>query len=245
MRAKFGDKHSIQNGERTILGYYRHNGPSPISNTRRDFESAAYSETTEIPPGIYPILPGWNHYGGNGGEPTLYVEFKGKVTDDYFPSSLGGHIMNSPTPKHIGEPRTITRVINVIDAIEKTGTIPNKSPDKNGEIPPDIYIDPKCWKDILESYQSRLRKDIDYLIKVSQESKENLPNSVGQLRYASACVNHEATAVEKISRAMEYLENPTFKQLKLSNTTWVPTQEEKTLGKERKNKEFEDLHQIS
>jgi len=225
MKVKFGDKASTQNGERTVMGYYRHNGPEPISNTRRDFESAAYSETTEIPPGVYPILPGWNHYGRDGGEPTLYIEFKGTVTDDYFPTSLGGVPIGTTKPKHLGEPRTITRRLDVALAIKDTGITPNKTPNKDGKISPDVYIDPKYWQDILEYYQTLLDKDVQYMVKVAT-SKEELKDKTGSLRYASACVNDTATKVEKIAQAIEYQKNPTFRNYTIVNSQWIKEAED-------------------
>lgn len=220
MQAKFGDKDSIQNGERTVIGYYRHNGPKPISNTRRDFESAAYSETTEVPVGVYPILPGWNHYGKEQGEPTLYIELKGTVTDDYFPSSFGGVVVGNTDPKHKGEARTVTRLIDAAQAIEKTGNSVNKTPNKEGNIAPDIFIDPKHWNDILEHYKKALKKDIEYFLKVSQEQK-SLEELTSTFRYASACINDSATKVEKIHQSIEYQKNPTFKSLTTQNTQWA------------------------
>jgi hypothetical protein len=226
MRAKFGDKQSIQNGERTVVGYYKHNGPNPIVNTRRDFESAAYSETSEVPPGVYPILLGWNHYGRNGGEGTLYVEFKGTITDDFFPTTLAGNVIGNTKPKHLGEERTITRRIDPVDAIDKTGNIQNKTPNKDGQISPDIFVNPKFWKEILEYYQTHLDEDLEYMVKVANEKDKPTSDRVGTLRYASACVNHSATCVEKISRAIEYQKSPSFLENFKRNTVWTPKEKE-------------------
>jgi hypothetical protein len=221
MKAKFGDKDSIQNGERCIIGYYKYNGPEPMVNTRRDFESAAYSETTAVPLGIYPILPGWDHYGRDGGEPTLYIEFKGTVTDDYFPASFAGVPVNQPAPKHKGEPRTVTRRIDPATAIEETGRIPNKEKNKEGNIAPDIYIDPQYWGDILNHYKKRLQKDVDYFINVN-ESGKNIDDLTSTYRYAASCISESASKVEKIQQSIEYQKNPTFKNYTATNTHWVP-----------------------
>lgn len=232
MKAKFGDKNSIQNGERTIFGYYRHNGPNPIVETKRDFESAAYSETSEIPVGVYPIYAGWNHYGRDGGEGTLYVEFKGVVTQDYFPSSFGGVVYNQPETKNKGQERVISRILNVAESINKTGNTPNSSPDKEGNIAPDIYIKPKHWSEILEYYKKRLEKDVSYFQKVAGDESQSLEEKLGTLRFAAGCVEQTAKSADIITRAIEHQKVPMYSEYMKNNTKWIPHLDSK--GKEKK-----------
>jgi hypothetical protein len=227
MKAKFGDKNSIQNGERVIFGYYKHNGPNPIVETKRDFESASYSETSEIPTGVYPIYAGWNHYGRDGGEGTLYVEFKGVVTQDYFPSSLGGVVYNQPETKNKGQERVISRTLNVADSINKTGNTPNSSQDKSGDIAPDIYIKPKYWSDILDYYKKRLEKDIAYFQLVANDDKQSLDEKLGMLRFAAACVEQTAKSADIITRAIEHQKVPMYSEYAKNNTKWLPKENSK------------------
>ncbi len=234
MKSKFGDVTSIQRGEKEPIGYYRHNGPQPISKTRRDFETASYSETTEVPPGIYPIYPGWKSDGRHGGEATLYVEFEGKVVHDYFPSSFGGVIYEQPKPKHTGEPRKITQRLDIAKAIKDTGTIPHSSPGKDGSIPPDIYIDPKVWGDIKKYYENILDLDLKYFKKVLSDiesGKKTLSESTGTLRYCASCMHDTATTLETVELSNQYLKTPTFGQLHTKNTSWVPKVNEKAKEK--------------
>lgn len=232
MKAKFGDKHSIQNGERVVMGYYKHNGPSPIVNTRRDFESANYSETTEVPVGVYPIYAGWNHYGRNGGQGTLYVEFKGVVTKDYFPSSLAGVVYTQPESKHKGEERIVTNTLEVVSAIEKTGNTPNKSYKEGEEIKPDIYINPKYYPDILEFYQNQLKEDTAYMQTVIADKDKPLLEKANTLKYAAGCISYTASAVETISKSIEYQKTPGFASHTKSNTHWVPKSKSPSKEKE-------------
>jgi hypothetical protein len=230
MIAKFGDKQSIQRGERKPVGYYRHNGPEPIVNTRRDFETASYSETTEIPPGVYPIYPGWRD-GRHGGEASLYVEFKGTVTNDYFPASLGGVVIGDTKPKHIGESRTVSKQIDVVSAVKNTGTSPNNTPNKEGKIPPDIYISPKIWDDISSFYEEILEEDLKYfksVVERVENGEKSLADSTSTIKYCAACIQGSSAALETISQSKGYLKNPTFSTLHKNNTKWIPKEEEKT-----------------
>lgn len=230
MKSKFGNKESIMKGEREPIGYYRHNGPKPIVNTRRDFETASYSETTEIPPGIYPIYPGWRVDGRNGGEATLYIQFKGEVTHDFFPSSFGGVIVGDTKPKHIGEPRTITQGLNVAHAIKSTGNSPNGpngTPNKEGEIAPDIYINPDCWEDIKRYYEKVLAEDIKYFksnIEKLENGEKSLDDLTGTIKYCAACIQHVSETLGVIQESQKYLQTPTSASanLRKKNTSWIP-----------------------
>jgi hypothetical protein len=229
MKSTFGDKESIQKGERTPIGYYRHNGPKPIVETRRDFETASYSETTEVPPGIYPIYPGWST-GRHNGEATAYVEFKGKVTNDYFPSSFGGVPIGETKPKYIGEDRITSRRINISEAIAKTGNSPNNTPDKDGEIPPDIYVDPKCWDDVIAYLEKTLHEDINYfktVVKDLDDGKKSIKELAGTIKYCGACINQTSSALDKVQMSKGYLKDRTFSELRKKNTRWVPVPEMK------------------
>jgi hypothetical protein len=239
MKSKFGDVNSIQNGERVPIGYYKHNGPDPISNTRRDFETASYSETTEVPCGIYPIYAGWRHDGKQKGEATLYVEFKGKVTHDYFPSSFAGVIYEHPKPKNIGEERTVTQVLDVSRCIKSTGNSPNSAPNKDGQIPPDIFIDPKQWDNITSYYERVLSEDVKYFkdtIAKVESGEKTLKEATGTIRYCAACMQQVATTLEAVELSKRYLKNPTFVDLHHKNTKWVPTPQ-KTVNKKVDTKE--------
>ena len=225
MKARFGDKESIQNGEKVPLGYYRHNGPSPIENTRRDFETASYTETTQIPPGIYPIYPGWSAYSGSGGEASLYVEFKSTVSHDFFPSSFGGVMIGDAKPKHVGEPRTVYKSVDLIDGIKRTGNSPNKTPNADGEISPDIYINPKCWEDIAKYYEEKLEKDLEYIekcIKDFRSEPDNKESRTGTLRYCAGCIDRTSKILETVYHCQSYQKNPTFIKLHERNTEWIP-----------------------
>lgn len=234
MKSKFGDVRSIQTGEKTPIGYYRHNGPEPISNTRRDFETASYSETTEVPPGVYPIYPGWKADGRHGGEATLYVEFKGKVVQDYFPTSFGGVVYEQPKPKNTGEARTVTHRLDISKAVKNTGSTPNNAPNKEGKIPPDMYINPKAWDDIREYYEKVLSLDLEYFKKVTSElesGEKSLKEATGTLRYCATCIHDSASSLETIESSHKYLKTPTFLRLHEGNTKWVPKMEEKVKEK--------------
>jgi hypothetical protein len=244
MKSKFGDLKSIQSGTREPIGYYRHNGPEPIVTTKRNFETASYSETTEVPPGVYPIYPGWNPSGRHNGEATLYIEFEGKVTNDYFPSSLAGVVYKQPEPKNVGEKRILTQQLDVTRAIKQTGNSPNSTPDKTGKISPDIYIDPKHWADIAEYFEHMLKKDIDYLESQLEEVKsgeKDLRSATGTLRYCSACIHDVSTTLEVVYMAQEYQKNPTFSELHKRNTQWIPKKER--LQEKRSEKDIHpDIH---
>lgn len=209
-----------------VLGYYRHNGPEPIEDVNRSFETASYWEKSEIAPGIYPIYGGWNVYGRHQGEATLYIAFEGKVVDDYFPSSFGGVVYSQPGKKHVGEKREITRRISFKEAITKTGVSPNKP----GE-GPDIYIDPEFWEPIAEYLEARLVKDLESLEYFKNKArkdpvtgKEDAADYIGGIKHSAGWVEQTADELASIYQSMAFAKKPSFAKLKETNTAWVPTQ---------------------
>lgn len=236
--SKFGDKDSIQNGIRVPIGYYRHNGPDPIVEKKQNYETASYYKKIEAPAGVYPIYPGWDHYGRHGGQATLYVEFDGVVTDDYFPTSLGGVPIGDTKPKYIGEEEKFSFGLDPTKAVCQTGNSTHKDKNKDGQIPPDIYINPKYWADIESYYSELLKKDTAHLeqsLKNLEEHKSNpdkTMGAIGMLRYSSNCVSGVCHNLEKIHEMTGYLKTPTFSKLHTQNTRWVP----KTLDEAKKPK---------
>ena len=119
MKTKFGNRESLETNKPEIVGYYKHNGPSPIVHTEKLFEMNNYSETTELAKGIYPIFAGWERYTKGGGSGTLYVEFTGVVTKENSPSSLEGVLYSKPETSHVNNKKSFKRVAFGMESVDQ------------------------------------------------------------------------------------------------------------------------------
>jgi hypothetical protein len=132
-----------------LIGAVKVNKPFVWHNA--SYECAAWWEDSESEKGVHPVYLGRNyHYPKNL---TLTAHIKAKVTDDYFPGLWGGvRISNEPyKPKHIGEDRTIRHGIEVLDAIQSTGSSPGSDLD--------WFIHPSWWRIFTEEAIANLRED--------------------------------------------------------------------------------------
>jgi hypothetical protein len=225
MKTKFGNMDSLQGNGREIVGYYKHNGPAPIIHKEKFFEMECYSETTEVGKGIYPIYEGWESIAKGGGSGILYVEFTGVVTKETTPTSLEGVQYTAPEKTHINNNKSFAHNLDVLDAIHKTGNPPNKTEEKDGEIEPDIYVNPKYWDDILCYYTERLIYDIAYLQKVLSNKQKPLLKNLTELSVAASCLLQKTRIVEEISNAVEKQRSKAFKEYLKINTNWIPKTE--------------------
>jgi hypothetical protein len=210
-----------QEGKKVPVGYCRHNGPQPISHKNDKFETASWYEDIEIPTGIYPIYVGWDSYGRHGGQPKLYIQFTGKVVDDFFPSSLGGYGTGTrTTPQHIGEERKVDKVISFQEAISQTGN----SPQKEGQ---DIYINPKYYTDFAQYFEELVKQDIESLQWFRRKTPgggavgRNAKDTASSTKTASSWVNQSSKTLETIYEAIQSNEDSYLSKLKDKNTQWV------------------------
>jgi hypothetical protein len=198
------DQHPVELKVGDEVGKFRLNKVLVDRNT--SFETASYWEETTIEPGVYPIKVGLDH----NKEIYLYASLKGKISDNYFPSSFGGHIISEPKKTGIGNERNIGKNVPFLKAIERTGVTPNKPGDGD-----DFYIDPKYWEPLAEIAKERLAKNLNGLDYFRKKM------DVSGIKTFSSYVSSSAEILLAVERLIEYHKKDSFKKNHLENWAWA------------------------
>jgi hypothetical protein len=188
----------------TTVGSYRLN--KPVVDRNASFETASYWEETTIPAGTYPLKVGLDR----NKDIYLYASLEGKVSDNYFPSSFGGHITGVPKKTGIGDNRSVGKRIPIINAIRNTGIIPNK---EGGEA--DIFVDPKFWASLKEIATDSLKRNLEGLDYFRKKT------DVSGIKTFANHIASSAETLQAIEQLIQYHSQPSFTKNHIDNWSWA------------------------
>jgi hypothetical protein len=181
------------------------------------FETASWYETSELPPGIYPIQVGIQTYGRQ--KPlSLYAQGQGVVIDAFFPSSFGGVMFGgSNRENYVGKRQNVKISIGWIEAIQRTGN-------SESSTTPDLWIHPEFMPEIEEHFRKRLVQTLEGFDRMRPATFEDR-DKTGTIMHHAQWVAEDAqilgTIQQKIWSDDSHKDSSYWQGLIAKNTHWA------------------------
>lgn len=220
MSAIIIETEALKKYRNTVVGYMKVN--KTWTHHNNSFECAAWFEDSEIQCGVYPLILERNTLVPY--DMRLVAKLKSIITSDYFPSLFGGvPVSNIPyNATRIGEERIVRHVVDIVDAINKTGNSSGESID--------YYVNPEIWDLFIESARSNMSSNYqllnEYHSRYSSEGDGSYDSNLSMISHVCGWISDLGKAIQEMKRRKSYLDNATdmMAQCYRKNMGWAVNQ---------------------